>query len=352
MIQVWETVAARAIHGERQSLAVVELDPAAHAWAERNLAGTFLVVGDIPRITAGNGCGDFAFAATCSASGIKLIQVEGRDGNDSILVDDQPHVVLGVLADHQATSQLASAVLFPASHAPGLGTPGPETIYVRVNPGLTQTVADQLPDGLTPDDAAELITAFQYSLLPMLNEPGADAWKWETRKGAVMDGVPVFNLARESLPGVLVTGFRGVINTTCQYALGQMERGVSLDDGPCGRGLVVGGTDYHSTNLSILDAWGRTRSESFLSSASAATGLSAPLSGDVVVPPSATHSPVRWRHPSVVSSIRVEPSQRYWCSRDNDILCLPIWTMASLIARCWTPWPCSRRMATTPTLFA
>jgi quercetin dioxygenase-like cupin family protein len=27
VIQVWETVAARAIHGERQSLAVVELDP-------------------------------------------------------------------------------------------------------------------------------------------------------------------------------------------------------------------------------------------------------------------------------------------------------------------------------------
>jgi quercetin dioxygenase-like cupin family protein len=27
LIQVWDTVAARAIHGERQSLAVVELDP-------------------------------------------------------------------------------------------------------------------------------------------------------------------------------------------------------------------------------------------------------------------------------------------------------------------------------------
>jgi unsaturated pyranuronate lyase len=27
VIQVWETVAARAVHGERQSLAVVELDP-------------------------------------------------------------------------------------------------------------------------------------------------------------------------------------------------------------------------------------------------------------------------------------------------------------------------------------
>jgi quercetin dioxygenase-like cupin family protein len=30
LIQVWETVAARAVHGERQSLAIVELDPNAY----------------------------------------------------------------------------------------------------------------------------------------------------------------------------------------------------------------------------------------------------------------------------------------------------------------------------------
>ena len=31
-----------------------------------------------------------------------------------------------------------------------------------------------------------------------------------------MDGVPVFNLVRETMPAVTIDGFRGVINTTCQ----------------------------------------------------------------------------------------------------------------------------------------
>lgn len=80
------------------------------------------------------------------------------DGHTSILVDDQPHVVLGVLADHQATSQLASAVLFPASRALELGTPGPEIIYVRARPGLTETVADQLPEVLHPGAPRDIST--------------------------------------------------------------------------------------------------------------------------------------------------------------------------------------------------
>jgi homoserine dehydrogenase len=49
-------------------------------------------------------------------------------------------------------------------------------------------------------------------------------------EGAVMDGIPVFNLVRETMPGVSVEGFRGIINTTCQFALSEMERGASFDD--------------------------------------------------------------------------------------------------------------------------
>jgi homoserine dehydrogenase len=45
-----------------------------------------------------------------------------------------------------------------------------------------------------------------------------------------MDGVPVFNLVRETMPAIHIDGFRGVINTTCQYVLSEMERGVAFDD--------------------------------------------------------------------------------------------------------------------------
>ena len=68
--------------------------------------------------------------------------------------------------------------------------------------------------------------AFAYDDLEGLAETVDRVFFFE---GAVMDGVPVFNLVRETMPAVFVDGFRGVLNTTCQYILSQMERGVSLD---------------------------------------------------------------------------------------------------------------------------
>ena len=44
-------------------------------------------------------------------------------------------------------------------------------------------------------------------------------------EGAVMDGVPVFNLVRETLPAVRVLGFEGVLNTTTNQMLVAIERG-------------------------------------------------------------------------------------------------------------------------------
>ena len=44
-------------------------------------------------------------------------------------------------------------------------------------------------------------------------------------EGAVMDGVPIFNLIRETLPAVRITGFEGVINTTTNHILTAMEQG-------------------------------------------------------------------------------------------------------------------------------
>jgi homoserine dehydrogenase len=69
--------------------------------------------------------------------------------------------------------------------------------------------------------------AFAYDELEALADSVDRVFFFE---GAVMDGVPIFNLVRETMPGVHVDGFRGVINTTCQYALCEMERGVAFDD--------------------------------------------------------------------------------------------------------------------------
>lgn len=44
-------------------------------------------------------------------------------------------------------------------------------------------------------------------------------------EGAVMDGIPVFNLVRETMPAVTIRGFRGVVNSTTNYLLTALERG-------------------------------------------------------------------------------------------------------------------------------
>lgn len=44
-------------------------------------------------------------------------------------------------------------------------------------------------------------------------------------EGAVMDGVPVFNLVRETMPAVEILGFRGVINSTTNHILSALEDG-------------------------------------------------------------------------------------------------------------------------------
>ena len=68
--------------------------------------------------------------------------------------------------------------------------------------------------------------AFAYHELEALAESVDRVFFFE---GAVMDGVPVFNLVRETMPAITVEGFRGVINTTCNFILSELERGVDFD---------------------------------------------------------------------------------------------------------------------------
>ncbi len=44
-----------------------------------------------------------------------------------------------------------------------------------------------------------------------------------------MDGVPVFNLVRETLPAVKVLGFRGVVNSTTNHILTVLESGAAFE---------------------------------------------------------------------------------------------------------------------------
>jgi homoserine dehydrogenase len=50
-------------------------------------------------------------------------------------------------------------------------------------------------------------------------------------ESTVMDGAPVFNLWRHTMPGVKLLGFTGVLNSTSKIVIETMERGGSFEDG-------------------------------------------------------------------------------------------------------------------------
>jgi homoserine dehydrogenase len=69
--------------------------------------------------------------------------------------------------------------------------------------------------------------AFAYHRLAQAAERANRHFLFE---GAVMDGVPIFNLVRETLPAVRIIGFRGVVNSTTNFILTAMEQGQRFGD--------------------------------------------------------------------------------------------------------------------------
>jgi homoserine dehydrogenase len=62
-----------------------------------------------------------------------------------------------------------------------------------------------------------------------LSEAAARAGVRFLFEGAVMDGIPIFNLVRETLPAVDIVGFEGVVNTTTNHIITALEAGESFD---------------------------------------------------------------------------------------------------------------------------
>jgi homoserine dehydrogenase len=71
-------------------------------------------------------------------------------------------------------------------------------------------------------------------------------------EGAVMDGVPIFNLVRETLPAVEILGFRGVVNSTTNHILSALERGEPF--GPALARMQEAGIAEADPSLDI-DGW-------------------------------------------------------------------------------------------------
>jgi homoserine dehydrogenase len=94
------------------------------------------------------------------------------------------------------------------------GQPAIDHVRAALQAGCHVTTANKGP------------SAFAYEELSVLAEDRGRSFLFE---GAVMDGVPIFNLVRDTLPAVQITGFRGVINSTTNHILSAIEDGESFD---------------------------------------------------------------------------------------------------------------------------
>ena len=100
------------------------------------------------------------------------------------------------------------------------------TLDIRAGEPATSHVRAALSRGIHVITANKGPVAFAYRQLAAEAAQTGASFLFE---GAVMDGIPIFNLVRETMPGVTIRSFRGVVNTTTNYLLAAMERGQSFD---------------------------------------------------------------------------------------------------------------------------
>jgi homoserine dehydrogenase len=101
------------------------------------------------------------------------------------------------------------------------------TLDVIAGEPATSHVRAALAGGADVISANKGPVAFAYRALAAQAAAASRSFLFE---GAVMDGIPVFNLVRETMPAVTVRGFRGVVNSTTNFVLTALERGEPFDE--------------------------------------------------------------------------------------------------------------------------
>ena len=94
-----------------------------------------------------------------------------------------------------------------------------------------QPAIDYIREAL--EAGAHAITANKGTIVHAYEELDALAEKKGKRflfESTVMDGAPIFSLFRESMPAVRLNGIRGILNSTTNVILSDMENGMSFEE--------------------------------------------------------------------------------------------------------------------------
>lgn len=125
----------------------------------------------------------------------------------------------------------------------------PDIVYKNSVEAIKDSQADAIIElsTLSIKDGQPAIThieeAFALRMHVITANKGPIAWDYKRLNGlaaskgleflfetTVMDGTPVFNLVRETLPGCRVIGFKGILNSTTNFILEEMEAGKGFNE--------------------------------------------------------------------------------------------------------------------------
>jgi homoserine dehydrogenase len=101
------------------------------------------------------------------------------------------------------------------------------TLDIEKGEPATSHVLAALAGGAHVVTANKGPAAFSYRRLARAAERARRRFLFE---GAVMDGVPIFNLVQRTLPGVQIQSFRGVVNSTTNFIITALEQGQRFGD--------------------------------------------------------------------------------------------------------------------------
>jgi homoserine dehydrogenase len=151
-----------------------------------------------------------------------IVNPDGLDAVDlAMQLEREPGATLGDAGDAQAVIAALAASTVDLKVVV-------ETTLLDITAG--QPAIDHVRAGLQA--GCHVVTAnkgpaaFAYEELSALAADRGLSFLFE---GAVMDGIPIFNLVRETLPAVEIRGFRGVINSTTNHIITAIEDGESFD---------------------------------------------------------------------------------------------------------------------------
>jgi homoserine dehydrogenase len=155
--------------------------------------------------------------AACCGAGLDGAAASARVESGGSL-----HELHDAQSGHIPSSPIECIERLAASEAPLRVVVETTTLSMAAGGPATRHVEAALEAGCHVVTANKGPVAFAYRRLAHLAERRALSFLFE---GAVMDGIPVFNLVREAMPALTVNGYRGVINTTTQEILSALEGG-------------------------------------------------------------------------------------------------------------------------------